>query len=108
MSDAMVLRSLHLPVKLDDHLRALAFQLHCSKSELMRFFAVQGLHNIYDAHNGHVTRERLDQMRDHVQEAAQSLVDDLPAEFPLVVQRDERAARAGRGEPVRRTSRDGY
>ena len=45
--EAMVLRSMNLPERMDDHLRGLAYSLRCSKSELIRHFVLQGLIGTY-------------------------------------------------------------
>lgn len=47
-TDAMVLRSLHLPQSTDDELRALAFVLRCSKADLIRTFINGGLEQLAD------------------------------------------------------------
>lgn len=46
----MVLRSFHLPQSKDDELRGLAFALHCSKADLLRFFIDQGMKNLAICH----------------------------------------------------------
>ncbi|SDZ70664.1 hypothetical protein SAMN05518854_11515 [Variovorax sp. YR266] len=49
-ADTMVLRSFHLPQRMDDQLRGLAFSLRCAKADVLRFFIDQGLKNLADQH----------------------------------------------------------
>lgn len=91
--DTMVLRSLHLPVKLDDHLRALAFQLRCNKSELIRFFAAEGLHQVYTRHRDKFTSEDASRLLRAVQ-FGEEMVEQLPEAFPLVLEQ-QHAERRG-------------
>lgn len=47
-ADTMVLRSFHLPQSMDDDLRGLAFDLRCSKADVLRFFINVGLTSVGD------------------------------------------------------------
>lgn len=42
-TEAMILRSYHLPQSMDDDLRGIAFALRCSKADLVRFSVHEGL-----------------------------------------------------------------
>jgi len=44
---AKVLRSTHLDSTTDDHLRGLAFNLRCSKTELIEYFIKKGILELY-------------------------------------------------------------
>jgi hypothetical protein len=68
MSDnarALVLRSINLPVDIDEQLRMLSFALRRPKADLMRWFIQQGL-------NG---------LRDRLQKGSSSEVDRISAEI---------------------------
>lgn len=41
--ETLVLRSVNLPMSMDEGLRGMAYRLRCSKSELIRHFVGQGL-----------------------------------------------------------------
>lgn len=42
-NETLVLRSVNLPMSMDEALRGLAYRLRCSKSDLIRHFVGQGL-----------------------------------------------------------------
>lgn len=43
-----VLRSVHMDLNVDDHLRALAFTLKLSKAELINYFVQKGIQDLYN------------------------------------------------------------
>jgi len=92
MSEAMVLRSVNLPMWMDDHLRGLAYALRCSKSELIRFFVLNGLNEAYRQIGpklDEATREELlAGMRTMEQHGR--LPDTLPFEMGRPLAQDER------------------
>ena len=82
-TEALVLRSVNLPARMDDHLRGLAYALRCSKSDLIRHFVLQGLHNAYATIGERLDDNRRAELVEGMQavEAAMPLGDVLPFEI---------------------------